>query len=166
MFMQAIRKNLKQKGAAIVEYAILLAFVAIIGAALLGPTSIPDSIDKVVTNIVELLGGKTPDTGGEEKPPTEQEKPTPEVPEILKPVDGEDKDIADMTSDEMYDTMYALHNRYQELQKPEYSDLQGKDERINQMTKKYEDLYTEYKKAHKTNGIPGSISGNGQWGKN
>ena len=155
MFMQAIRKNLKQKGAAIVEYAILLAFVAIIGAALLGPTSIPDSIDKVVTNIVELLGGKAPDTGGEEKPPTEpEEKPgTGGGSETPTPPTAEQEQAA-------IDELTSLRNKFVEATQ------QGNNDEAKEIKEQYKVAYDKFKKqGYNLNGIPASPNPDGWWDK-
>lgn len=54
-WMQA---KMGQRGAALVEYAILLAFVAVIGAAFIGSSdgTLAGNITKIVTKIKDLLG--------------------------------------------------------------------------------------------------------------
>lgn len=51
-----VEVKLGQKGAAIVEYALLLAFVAIIGAVLLGDNGLSDHITTIINNITGLMG--------------------------------------------------------------------------------------------------------------
>ena len=62
-----MKAKMGQRGAALVEYAILLAFVAVIAAAFIGGDtgSISASIKTIIKNISKLLGtaaSKTPDT--------------------------------------------------------------------------------------------------------
>ena len=54
-WMQA---KMGQRGTALVEYAILLAFVAVIGAAFIGSSdgTLAGNITKIVTKIKDLLG--------------------------------------------------------------------------------------------------------------
>ena len=53
-----MKAKMGQRGAALVEYAILLAFVAVIGAAFIGSSdgTLAGSITKIVTKIKDLLG--------------------------------------------------------------------------------------------------------------
>ena len=73
-----MKAKMGQRGAALVEYAILLAFVAVIGAAFIGSTdgSLAGNINKIVDSIKSLLGQaagtdgnggttQTPPSGGE-----------------------------------------------------------------------------------------------------
>ena len=67
-WMQA---KMGQRGAALVEYAVLLAFVAVIAAAFIGgDNSISASIKTIIKNIGTLLGtaaGNTPTSGADPK---------------------------------------------------------------------------------------------------
>ena len=53
-----MKAKMGQRGAALVEYAILLAFVAVIGAAFIGSSSgsLAGNINKIVDSINTLLG--------------------------------------------------------------------------------------------------------------
>ena len=53
-----MKAKMGQRGAALVEYAILLAFVAVIGAAFIGSSdgTLAGNITKIVDNIKGLLG--------------------------------------------------------------------------------------------------------------
>ena len=57
-------KKLKHKGVAMVEYAVLLAFVCGIGGLYMSDTSLSASIDNTITKVVKLLEGE--DFAGED----------------------------------------------------------------------------------------------------
>lgn len=57
-------KKLKHKGVAMVEYAVLLAFVCSISSLYLSDTSLSASIDNTITKVVKLLAGE--DFAGED----------------------------------------------------------------------------------------------------
>ena len=52
-----MKAKLGQRGAALVEYAVLLAFVAVIAAAFLTEGSLADSIKGIITRIETILSG-------------------------------------------------------------------------------------------------------------
>lgn len=167
MFMQSIYKKAKERGAAIIEYALLLAFVAIIGSALLMPNSIPDSISKVIDRIEELLDGEASGgDGGEEEGPTEpEEKPDPEPGEPGEGGEGgsENPDVPPPTAEqeqEAIDKLGELKKQYDALNKKEDK------EEAESIREQYKSLYHEYKKkGYDLNGIPGDPHGDGQWNK-
>lgn len=51
----SLRKLMSQKGAALVEYAVLLAFVCVIGWALLGGSGLQSGVKNTVTNASSML---------------------------------------------------------------------------------------------------------------
>lgn len=51
----SLRKFLSQKGAAIIEYAVLLAFVCVLGYALIGTGGLGSGVSAVVTKTQTLL---------------------------------------------------------------------------------------------------------------
>ena len=57
-------KKLKHKGVAMVEYAVLLAFVCSISGLYMSDTSLSASIDNTITKVVKLLAGE--DFAGED----------------------------------------------------------------------------------------------------
>lgn len=59
-----MKAKMGQRGAALVEYAVLLAFVAVIAAAFLTEGSLADSIKGIITRIETILSGAKDQANG------------------------------------------------------------------------------------------------------
>ena len=63
-----MKEKLGQRGAALVEYAILLAFVAVIGATFLAGDGLTDKIKSIIGTVKSLLGTAASNAGNAVNP--------------------------------------------------------------------------------------------------